>query len=77
MRMSTIRTKVANEFPTKLGQLSEPESLKAHIGLYGDPKYQSAVEARVKALTRKFEVGDGDIWSRYERLDHRRRLIGS
>jgi hypothetical protein len=66
---------VANEFLTKLGQLSEPESLKAHIGLYGDPKYRSAVEARVKTLTRKFEVGDGDIWSRYERLDHRRRLI--
>jgi hypothetical protein len=36
---------VANEFLTKLGQLSEPESLKARIRLYGGGMRQSRSSA--------------------------------
>jgi hypothetical protein len=66
---------VTQEFLTRMGKLSGPESIQTSIMLLKDPKYEAAVNARIADLKRRFEVGDGDIWSKYERLDHRRRLI--
>lgn len=66
---------VMSEFLDRMAQSSsQPISLHA-IDLVGKPEYQAAVKARTEALMRYFERGDGDIWSRYERLEHRRRLI--
>src|SRR5215470_17839004 len=66
---------VMDEFLTKMGRLSHSDSTQALVRIVGTPEYAAAVEARVEALKRKLEVSDGDIWSRYERPDHRRRLI--
>jgi hypothetical protein len=57
--------------------LSDPRAnqIDYEIRLLGNPRYRAAVNKRIAVLTRKFEKGDGDIWSKYERLEHRSRLI--
>lgn len=47
---------------------------EALIALVGDPGYQRAVDSRVRLITDLLADSDGDLWSRYERPDHRRRL---
>lgn len=66
---------VMSEFLDKMGQLSHQQRIANSIALTGNAKFQAAVKARTEALMRYFELGDGDIWSRYERLEYRRRLI--
>src|SRR5262249_52936489 len=57
------------------GERSHPGMVLASIELVDDPRYQAAVKKRIETLTRELEVGDGDKWSKHERLDHRRRLV--
>jgi hypothetical protein len=65
---------VSHEFWAKKNPLSRPEP-RAQVALTENRRYRAAVAKRVAALKRKFEVGDGDISSKYERLQHRSRLI--
>jgi hypothetical protein len=53
---------------------SVEEQTIATVRLYGDPSFMAAIEERVSEMTRAFEPSDGDIWSKYERPDRRRRL---
>src|SRR3954469_13859604 len=46
----------------------------ALVTLVGEPGYEAAVEARVAAMAQYFLARDGDMWSKYERPDHRKRL---
>jgi hypothetical protein len=46
------------------------------VGLVGEPSYEAAVDERFHALEKYYLDSDGDMWSRYERPDHRRRLAG-
>jgi hypothetical protein len=46
----------------------------ALVTLVGEPGYEAAVEARVAAMSQYFLASDGDVWSKYERPDHRKRL---
>lgn len=53
---------------------SVDEMTAAVVELVGEPSFQSAAEARARELEHYDLGSDGDIWSRYERPDHRRRL---
>ena len=66
---------VMSDFLDQTGERSGPGMMQASIQLVGDPRYQAAVKKRIETLTRELEVGDGDKWSKHERLDHRRRLV--
>jgi hypothetical protein len=66
---------VSHEFQSRGWRRYRTPNPGWYISQIGNTKYRAAVEKRVADLTRKFQVGDGDIWSRYERLDHRSRLI--
>jgi len=46
----------------------------ALVELVGEPGYEAAVEMRTRELEAYYLGADGDIWSQYERPDHRRRL---
>ena len=46
----------------------------ALVTLVGEPGYEAAVEARVAVMSQYFLASDGDLWSTYERPDHRKRL---
>jgi hypothetical protein len=54
--------------------LSAAEMTDALVAFVGRPSYDAEVDARAKALADYFAESDGDIWSRYERPDRRRRL---
>jgi hypothetical protein len=68
-------SEVMSDFLDQTGERSGPGMLQASIQLVGDPRYQAAVKKRIETLTRELEVGDGDKWSKHERLDHRWRLV--
>jgi hypothetical protein len=66
---------VASDFLDQMGERSRSGMLQAQVQFVGDPRYQAAVKKRIETLTRELEVGDGDEWSKHERLDHRRRMV--
>lgn len=53
---------------------SSSDLIPALVNLVGEPSYEAAVDRRVRELEEHYIPVDGDIWSRYERPDHRRRL---
>lgn len=47
---------------------------EALVELVGTPEYNTQVEKRAVAMEQYYSESDGDLWSRYERPDRRRRL---
>ena len=73
LREIAQRQLIAERLETVSGTAPD-EFTAAAISLVGDPGYEQAVDARVRALSDFYAGIDGDIWSRYERPDHRKRL---
>jgi len=53
---------------------SKDDLTRSLVDLVADPTHQAGVEARTRALENHFLAEDGDLWSRYERPDRRKRL---
>jgi hypothetical protein len=56
------------------GAASVDDYARRLVDMVAEPDYQTQIAARVAALSAYFVESDGDLWSTFERPDHRRRL---